>query len=87
MQGGRFSRVTGTGERSPGRWCVVGASVEGGSRHGAGGALANFPASRLLDFSTCWLVGVVTGAGGGCVCGYSEALMRISERGCIRAAE
>ena len=54
----------------------------GGSRHGAGWCdrqLSDFPASRL--------VGVVVGAGGGCVCGYSEALMRISERGCIRAAE
>ena len=114
----------------------------GGSRHGTGGALANFPASRLVDLSACWFFSVVAGAGGSLphwvvagqhtgvggersrhgagagalanfptfqlsnfpasrlvgllVCwrwwglrvpGYSEALMRISERGCIRAAE
>ena len=48
--------------------------------------LSNFPAFRLIGFSTYWLVGLwlVVGLR---VLGYSEALMRISERGCIRAAE
>lgn len=44
------------------------------------------PTFQLSNFPASWFVGVVAG-GGGCVGGYSEALMRISERGCIRAAE
>ena len=113
------------GGRSPGGWCVVGASVEGcggvvvyrrGKEKKSRGSdckvqslhcaititgrwqparcwwharrLSDFPVSRLVGFLASWLVGVVAGAGGGCVWGgCSEALMRISERGCIRAAE
>lgn len=58
----------------------------GGSRHGTGGVLADFPAFRLSDFPASRLIGLwlVVGLR---VLGYSEALMRISERGCIRAAE
>lgn len=41
-------------------------------------------AHRLSDFSACWRCGWWWGLR---VLGYSEALMRISERGCIRAAE
>lgn len=58
----------------------------GGSRHGTGGMLAdfptfrlsNFPVSRLLGFLVCWRCGWWWWLR---VCGYSEALMRISERG------
>ena len=64
---------------------VLSLLAAGGSRHGAGGALASFPTFRLSDFLVCWRCGWWLGlrVGGG----YSEALMRISERGCIRAAE
>lgn len=43
--------------------------------------LSNFPASRLVGLLVCWRWWGLR------VCGYSEALMRVSERGCIRAAE
>lgn len=46
--------------------CIVPSPLPaGGSQHGIGGALANFPAFRLSGLLACWFFGVVADAGGG----------------------
>ena len=54
-------------------YCIVLSPLSaGGSRHGAGGVLANFPTFRLVSFPTFRLLDLLAywfvGAGGGCVC-------------------